>query len=163
MATGIRESVNLFEPKQIDVTDLKSGYTAYYPTNLLNESAAPIEFIIPATNDAYLNLKDSFLYLRIRVLDSSGEVIAANTAISITNFPIASLFEKAETYFNDKLVNTLHNYGYLGYLAVLLCKGKEEKKASLLNGSWVTDSLGTATEKNVGYGERIKHLEKSKS
>jgi len=52
MTTGMRESFNLFEPKQIDVTDVKSGYTAYYPTISLNESAAPIEFIIPATNDA---------------------------------------------------------------------------------------------------------------
>jgi len=110
-----------------------------------------------------LNLKDSFLYLRIRVLDASGKEIANNAAISITNFPIVSLIEKAETYFNDKLVSTLHNYGYLEYLAVLLGKGKEEKKASLLNGLWVTDSLGTATVKNVGYGERLKFLEKSKS
>ena len=117
----------------IESTVFQDVFPAYTPT------ASSMEFVIRGSNDYYLDLNDTTLYLKVKLSRPAAytpppvpEGSPAGTLpiphehvrekqCFMENLPIATLFSKVSLYLNDTLVEGSHSlYPYKGMLLTML-------------------------------------------
>ena len=86
---------------------------SYHPINSIAQSA-PIEFEIPAAGEEYLDLCNSMLYVRLKVVQPNGTANLANDAkVAPVNLFLQSLFSQVDVSLNGTPVMTASDtYGY---------------------------------------------------
>ena len=111
----------LFDEPSIQ-TDIKRNFnTQHYPkTNIT--PGAPIEFEISKTPNEYINLANTRLNLKIKIVKTDGTAWdAAKDSVAFENLPIASLFEDVFLYLNGtQIQGGQHMYPYNAYLSTLI-------------------------------------------
>ena len=134
-------------PIQIGVVD---DYLVRTGPKLGPESGGPLEFLIPASGDDYLDLFHCYLYLQCRVLKDDGTAIESlktdathseDSSVGPVNLLFHSLFRQLYLVMNHALVATSGDtYPYRAYLTMLLSCGRDAKETWLrhLEG-WFTD------------------------
>ena len=117
------------------------------------ESGGPLEFLILASGDDYLNLSHCYLYLKCRVLKDNGSPIESlkadatrgeDSSVGPVNLLFHSIFRQVDLVMNDALVASSGNtYPSRAYLTTLLSYGCDAKETWLrhLEG-WYTDENG---------------------
>jgi hypothetical protein len=81
----------------------------------------------------YLDLAESYLYIRAKVVNADGTAIGAEENISTSNFFIHSLFQYIEVYINGVVVSSKNYCMYIAYLLAQLSFSKQYKEEQLLN------------------------------
>ena len=140
---NVRSNVDFFAKAPIDVTSVASEYVPYYSVNDVENESAPLEIQIRGTPQNYIDLKGSFLCLKVKIVRSdktkvnnflNGEIKkkAADwkdsdpkweypeDQITPVNMWLYSLFETMEIWMNGKLMSVKTNQHYISYLKVLL-------------------------------------------
>ena len=56
------------------------------------EESGSIEFLIENTTDHFLDLRQSYLNIKLKVVSSDGSNLAADAKASLVSYPIAPLF-----------------------------------------------------------------------
>jgi hypothetical protein len=93
-------------------TSVESGiYVEYHSVSSIRDGA-PIKFDVTASGDDYIDLADSFLYARAKIIRANGDKLdAADTAEPVKNF-LHSLFSQVDISLNGTLIassmNTQH-------------------------------------------------------
>lgn len=129
----------------------------YRPVSALTDTS-PIEFIIPASNEEYLDLSHTTLHLLVRINTS-----AENQNVGPVNNFLHSMFSQVDVFLNQRNVcPPSSHYGYRSYIEKLLNYGYEAKQTHLQTDMWFKDIAGqfdtiTNTEAggvNTGYQSR---------
>ena len=85
------------------------------------DSGGPIEFMLPGTGDAYLNIANTYLLIRAKVVRRVDTDLAADTQVVPVNNWLHSLFSQVDVYLNDTLVTPSSNtYPFRAYVETLL-------------------------------------------
>ena len=80
--------------------------------------------MIPGTGDAYLDLANTYLLIRAKVVRGDGTDLAADTQVAPVNNWLHSLFSQVDVYINDTLVTPSSNtYPFRAYVETLLSYG----------------------------------------
>ena len=109
----------------------ESQWTEHFPISSLNNNA-PIEFIIPPQTEKWTDLSQSYLYIKLKVKNQTGENLEADVNVSPVNNFFHCLFSSIDLYLNNKLVtNNTDTYPYRAYIENLLSYSKESKKNTL--------------------------------
>jgi len=117
-------------------------YVDYHAINTLAEGA-PIEFEIPAAGEEYMELCNSMLYVRLKVIQQNGNNLAADAVVSPVNLFLQSLFSQVDISLNGTLVTTASDtYGYRAYIEMLLSYGDDAKKTQLTSSLYYKDEVG---------------------
>lgn len=120
----------------------------FRPISALTETS-PIEFIIPASSEEYLDLSHTTLHLNIRI----NPTVAGQVVGPINNF-LHSMFSQVDVYLNQRNVcPPSSHYGYRSYIEKLLNYGYEAKKTHLQTDMWYNDTAGemdTITDTDAG-------------
>ena len=137
-----RSELELFEIPPTQTSIEESRYEQFYPLTSLDRNT-PIEFKIVAAQDEYLDLFQSQLYLKARIVDSSGAALprartgnppalADKTLVFPVNYFPASYFSRVECYINSKPVGNSENlYPYRSYMENTLAYMQDVKQTSL--------------------------------
>jgi hypothetical protein len=90
-------------------TSIESGiYVEYHPVSSIRDGA-PIKFDVTASGDDYIDLADSFLYARAKIIRANGDKLdAADTAEPVKNF-LHSLFSQVDISLNGTLIASSMN------------------------------------------------------
>ena len=162
MATLVHPSSAESTTSQLDLfsvplsqTSLEDGsFTEYHPVSVLT-STGPIEFTISAENSNYIDLANSFFYVRASVTTSNGDDLAKTAEIAPECNFLHTLWSQVDVYLNGLLVTQSNNNNpYRAYIENLLSFGQEAKNSQLSallwhrNTSRHFDSCATA---NKGY------------
>ena len=147
----------------------ESQWTEHFPISSLNNNA-PIEFIVPPRTEKWTDLSQSYLYIKLKVKNQTGENLEADVNVSPVNNFFHCLFSSIDLYLNNKLVtNNTDTYPYRAYIENLLSYSKESKKTHL-NASdlWEKDTPGQLgavdiTGENKGMTARNSHIAQSVS
>ena len=92
-----------------DADEYRRGSLGRTPTFDISRLVGPIEFVIPGTGDAYLDLANTHLLIRAKVVRGVGTDLAADTPVApVNNWP-HSLFSQVDVYLNDTLVTPSSN------------------------------------------------------
>lgn len=146
-----------------------SQWSEHFPISSLNNNA-PIEFIIPPQTERWTDLSQSYLYIKLKVLNQDGTDLANDVNVSPVNNFLHSLFSTIDVYLNNKLItNNSDTYPYRAYIENLLSFNKESKTTHLKGGDlWISDTPGkfeitNLSQQNEGLDERNKVMAGSKS
>ncbi len=178
---SVRSELELFTVKPTQTSIEETSYQSFHPITTLDRGN-PLEFRLISSDTDYLDLNDSVLYLKARILDENGETISTDLdegryptkaiVFPINNF-IGSYFKQVEVYANGKQIgssNTL--YGYRAYLETLLSFDDAAKQEQLEIGGFYKDitsfedhgaTIQTGTSDNKGAVSRFKWVEGSKT
>ena len=124
MATLVHPSSTESTTSQLDLfsvppsqTSLENeNFTEYHPVFVLT-STRPIKFTVSAENSNYIDLANSFLYVRASVTASDGENLAKDVQIAPECNFLHTLRLQIDVYLNGLLVmQSNNNYPYRAYI-----------------------------------------------
>ena len=164
---GVTSELDIFAvpPTQKSIED--GRWVEHQPLTSL-DSGGPIEFVIPGTGDAYLDLANTYLLIRAKVVRGVGTDLAADTPVAPVNNWLHSLFSQVDVYLNDTLVTPSSNtYPFRAYVDTVLSYGAEAKNTQLTSQLWYKDTAGhmdatTVDGGNTGLIERQRHIAESR-
>ena len=106
-------------------------------------STGPIEFMVSAENSNYIDLANSFLYVRASVTRSNGADLAKTAEIAPKCNFLHTLWLQVDVYLNGLLVTqSNNNYPYRVYIENLLSFGQEAKNSQLSALLWHHNTSG---------------------
>ena len=149
---GVKSELDLFAVPPTQTSIEHGGWIEHQPITSL-DSGGPIEFVVPGAGDAYIDLANTYLLVRAKVVRGVGTDIADDTPVAPVNNWLHSLFSQVDVHLNDTLVTPSSNtYPFRAYVETLLSYGAEAKKTQLTSQLWYKDTAGhmEATQENGG-------------
>ncbi len=153
-----KTELSLFDPIPVQTSVTSASFVDYYPISDIKRNT-PIEFNIPGTQDDYIDLNDTALYISLRVTDEAGKDLVAADLVAPTNFTAHSLFKDVSLALNDSIVSGGDNlYAYKAVMNNLLLMDQATKNTQLR-------ALGYCQEEqfDVLNAKRVKWIAKSKN
>ena len=124
---GVKSELDIFAVPPTQTSIENGRWVEHQPLTSL-DSGGPIEFVIPGTGDAYLDLANTYLLIRAKVVRGVGTDLAADTPVAPVNNWLHSLFSQVDVYLNDTLVTPSSNtYPFRAYVHTVLSYGAEAK------------------------------------
>ncbi|GFN84138.1 hypothetical protein PoB_001064400 [Plakobranchus ocellatus] len=122
-------------------TSLESGqFVEHFPVVALAQGA-PIEFIIRGTGEEYLDLSNTFLNIRAKVVKADGKDLEEGVNAVPVNYWLHSLFSQVDITLNDTLITPSQNtYPYRAYIETVLNYGRDAKKGHLTAAMFYRDT-----------------------
>jgi hypothetical protein len=104
---------------------------------------------VNATGEEYLDLANSLLHVRAKIVKANGEDLeAANTVGPVNNF-LHSLFSQVDVSLNGTLITSSTNtYAYRAYIETLLSYGSDAKSSQLMSALFYKDEAGKMDKPN---------------
>ena len=143
----------------------------YHPVISLSDDG-PIEFKVSGSGKEFLNVAQSYLYLKVKVSKADGTNLDGASKVGIANYPIASLFNQVDVILGGKLISSATNtYAHRSILEVLLKCDKEAAESLLGCRLFCKDTAGQTEEMditadpvlNTGLGTRSEWTKTSKT
>ena len=139
---GVKSELDLFAVPPTQTSIEHGGWIEHQPITSL-DSGGPIEFVVPGAGDAYIDLANTYLLVRAKVVRGVGTDIADDTPVAPVNNWLHSLFSQVDVHLNDTLVTPSSNtYPFRAYVETLLSYGAEAKKTRHIAGSRVVEMMG---------------------
>lgn len=154
----------LFDEQDIQTDIIGNTLVDYHPLTSLS-TGGPIEFHVPGSVDEYIDLADTQLLVRVKIVKKDGSAIDVSTdKVCLVNQAISSLFQDVFLTIGDTQVEGgQHCYAYNGYLSSLLQFHPSAKKTHMQAWGWNEDTPGQFdSDKNEGIQFRSKETDKSK-
>ena len=132
--------LELFKRPAVQSDILNGKFEKIYPIAKLEDSG-PIEFLIENATDHFLVLRQNYLNIKFKVVNSDGSNLAADAEAGLVNYPIASLFQQVDVLLNGNLISSSTNtYAYRAMLEVLLGYDHGAKNSYLAMGLYSKDT-----------------------
>ncbi|GFX03445.1 uncharacterized protein F54H12.2 [Trichonephila clavipes] len=127
----VKSELNLFLAPPTQTVIEKGQWVQFHPiTNVAD--GGPIEFLIPGSGDAYLDLSQTQLHVRAKIFKSDGKVITNENKVGPVNLFLHSLFSQVDVCLNERTVSSSNNtYPYRAIIETLLNHGYDSKTSQL--------------------------------
>ena len=138
--SGVKSELDLFAVPPTQTSIEEGGWIEHQPLTSLY-SGGTIEFALPGTGDAYIDIANTYLLVRAKVVRGIGTDIAGDTPVAPVDKWLHSLFSQVDVYLNDTLVTPWSNtYTFRAYVETLLSYGAEAKTTQLSSQLWYKDT-----------------------
>ena len=157
MTQCVHSGLDLFESPVLQTAITHGEYVEYRPLAAL-EATTPVEFAISGGSE-FLDLSNSFLRLRAKILAPDGSRVPGGRNVVPMNLTLHTLFSDVAVYLNTVQVSTPSGcYAYQAYLQTLLSYSPATKESQLESAMWYADSGGhleeVSEENNSGMLKR---------
>lgn len=126
----VRAETDLFSESGYDVSITSSAASEYHPISTLSDSLAPLEFSIQSNDFQYIDLCETKLYIRARILDGKGAAITNAAIVAPVNNALHTIFQQCSVFLNEVNITPSSNqYAYRAYIETLLAYNKDFKKS----------------------------------
>ena len=104
--------LELFKRPVVESDIVNGKFKKFYPITKLKDSG-PTQFLIENAADHSLDLRQSYLNIKFKVMNSDGSNLAADAKAGLINYPIASLFQQLDVLLNGDLrSSSTYTYSY---------------------------------------------------
>ena len=155
---SVHTGLDLFAlpPTQTAVQD--GLWVEYHPLATL-AAGAPIEFAVSGATADYIDLSNTYLYVKAKVLRQDGTNPPADAVFAPVNYWLHSLFSQVDVLLNNTLVTPSENtYPYRAYIESTLNYGREAKTTHLTSALYYQDTASQMNslnaDNNAGFRER---------
>ena len=146
----------IFDKKGI-LSDIQRSYVVdHYPVSTLS-SDGPIEFSIPGSSEDYINVGNTKLYVRFKVVHADGSDLDQTTDIvGLNNLAIATLFSNGSLHLGDtQIEGGSSDYPYRAYFQTVMQFTPDAQKSTMPVMGWYKDQAGKFDDKaNTGFVKR---------
>lgn len=167
-----KSEIDLFTVPPLNTSMERGGYVNYLPVSSITEQG-PLEFNINGSNEEYIDLGRTYLYLKVQVTTNDGANLEADAKVGPVNLFFHSLFSQVNVHLRDALVSpSVNTYPYKAYLETLLSYGEDAKNTQLTSELWCADQgnfnnhdpyQGADDLKNIGLARRATYIAGSKN
>lgn len=150
--------VELFDPIPKQIVLDKAQWVDFHPVNNVN-SDGPIEFIINGSTDEFLDLSNTMLQVRVKLVNgqNSNNLTDVDVVGPVNNW-LHSLFSDVTlTVAGTVVEGGDQHYAYKSYLTNLLSHNKGSKATQLQACGWFKDTgeqMNVGTAANSGFTKR---------
>jgi len=157
MISCTKSELLIFNPVPVQSSMISSSWVDFH-TLSTTIGDGPLEFNVSASQEEYLDLNDTGLYVRLRV-DTTGNEADAIT-IGPANYLLHSLFQDVSLKLNDTVVQGGDQmYAYKSVLNSMLLFDADTKKTQLRACGYYKDEAGKYDDKTgTGFVERSKWI-----
>jgi len=136
--SAISSEFDIFAHKPVKTSLLGTIETVYKPIATVDRN--DLEILIPADKDNYIRL-DIQLYVRGKLVSSSGNNVDVTDHTAVTNNLLHSLFSQCTVVLNyTTITQSSEHYNYRSYLETLLSYGTDAAATHLTNAYWYRDT-----------------------
>lgn len=153
--------LDLFSTPPTQSTYDKIQWVDYHPVNPIKEDS-PLEFVIPASGSQYINLNQTYLHIKLKVVKADGTDMEIDDKVAPINEVLHSLWSHVEILLQQKLINvSTTNYGYKSLMETLLSYDTNAKNTRLQSEGFFKDTSGVMdandplTGGNAGLAKRF--------
>lgn len=151
----VSSQLDLFQGQCKQISQEKNVYVAHFPLATL--SSAQVEFNV-SPSPMYTDLSDTRLYLKLRVVNGDGTVLADDVQVTPVNMLQHALFRKVDVYVGGRLITqSSDTYPWKAALETMLNFGKNAKETQLESIFFFKDDVD-----NTGMGRRFEKTRGSK-
>lgn len=131
----LRENLDVFEEIVYDVSVTNTSVATYYPLHSVESKNTPIVFEIAGTDVHYLNLAETKLEIRGKIVNEDGsDIRKVNdrnvTAYALVNNSLHSMLKSATCHIQETEITPKTGfYPYRAYIETVLGKGKDYNKS----------------------------------
>jgi len=140
-----KSEFDYFLPIPTQTSIVRTFLREYTPLSAL-QHGAPIEFAVAGTENLYMDLNQSYIYIKCKITKADKTAIAAADKVGPINLTLHSLFSDMDLELCGKQVsdNSGH-YCYRALLEELLSYGQDVKETQLQAALWFKDTAGQMT------------------
>ena len=158
---GVDTGLSIFKPRKYELGIDNDIKIEYYPLASIQKSKC-IEFMIPASNSLYFELKKNSLRMKVKLTESDGKKPADTKRIAFTNGPGFSLFRQVDVELQQKLISSEigTHYAYKGILDNLVFLPNEFVSTGARRYLYTKDTAGamnSTTVTNAGFVVRYEY------
>lgn len=160
----IKSELDLFYVPPTNTSIESGGWGVHHPVSVVDDNDGPLEFIIPATENDYIHLNKTLLYLQVEFIKSGVKLESNDSEVfAPVNNLASSLFSQIDVSLKNESIETSNTtYAYKAYITDLLNYGEDAKKSVLQSGMFFKDTSGqmestevdTNKDRNHGYVAR---------
>jgi hypothetical protein len=162
----VRSELSLFDEPPVDVSIINSYYSEYFPLNAVSDKSSPIQFFVPGSDQHYVDLRETRLFVRGKIVRVNGSALAVDEVVAPINNLLHSLFSQCTISLNETQITSPNMYyAFRAYLETLLGYGKEFKKSQAQCAMYFRDKDVENTDATVedGYKKRYDLCKESKT
>lgn len=149
-------SLNFQSVPPSDISVLNTSYETFWPVFNPSDTSV-VEYFLPASSSHYTDLKDTFLYLRLKVTDKEGKALLTDSSTAPGNMIFSSLFNNVELLLNNvSISNNSNNYSYSAYLNRMLNSTKDDDESLKCEGYYKQTTNTAVDSSNNGYKSLLK-------
>lgn len=140
----VKSELDLFSLPATQTSIENGKWVQYKPISSLTDDS-PIEFVVPGQGDEYIDLANTMINIKARILKPDGTKLndAVDKNVGPVNNWLHSLFSQVDLYVNQKLVSPQNNtYAYRAYIETVLNYDEGAKTSHLTCALWYDDEAG---------------------
>jgi hypothetical protein len=119
-ASGHSDSLALFQLPPTDTAIEKREWIEFRSVSQLN-SDSTLEFNIPGSSMNYIDLKESRLHLKVRILKEDGHPIVPQDKVALANLPLHAFWRQVDVSIQQRIISSVGtHYPYKAYIDLLL-------------------------------------------
>ncbi|KAJ8044025.1 hypothetical protein HOLleu_11365 [Holothuria leucospilota] len=155
-------STGVVPPTQTSI--VKGNWIQYHPLTNITDTG-PIQFTVQGSIDDYIDLSQTILHVRAKIVQGNGEDIENDANVGPANLMLQTLFSEVDVSLNDRLVTPSTNtYPYRAILETLLSYGPDAKESQLTGSLFYKDTAGKMDSCNPNAAvEVVNHGLKARS
>ena len=136
----LKSELDIFSLPMTQTSMECGGYVEYNPISSIGDGT-PIEFDINGSGQDYIDLANTQIYVKAKIVTANGGNIADDAGVGPINNFLHSLFTEVDIKVNGTMVTSPNNtYAYRAYLENLLTYGKDAKKSQLQASMYYKDT-----------------------
>ncbi|GFT20817.1 uncharacterized protein F54H12.2 [Trichonephila clavipes] len=162
-----KSELNLFTLPPTQTVIEKGQWIQFHPIANVTDGG-PVEFLISGSGEDYLDLSQTQLYVKAKILKNDGKVLTDDDKIGPVNLFLHSLFSQVDISLNGRNVSSSNNtYPYRAILETILNHGYDSKTSQLSSEIYYKDTAGRMNiydddkEPNEGFNKRASLFKKS--
>ena len=158
-----KSEVDLFVKRPVQTVMERGGYLDVHPLNTVSTDSGPIEFHIAGSPDEYVDLNDTGLYLRVKIMEGTDALEDGDKIYPVNNF-MHSIFSNVSLIIGDTQVEGgVHMYPYRAYLSNLLLFNADVKDDGALRASGFAKDISAKMEleTNDANAERLAYFKET--
>jgi hypothetical protein len=155
------------------VTTMANGqWVEHFPISSL-EDHSPVEFDIKGNGEDYIDLAQTYLYVKVKIIQGNGANLEADAKVGPINNFLHSMFSEIDMSLNGKLVTSSTGlYPYRAYFENLMYSKTSKDTQLESRVLWSKDAASKFNEHdstkdddvgNAGYNHRAKIVSESKT
>ncbi|GFU27677.1 uncharacterized protein F54H12.2 [Trichonephila clavipes] len=165
-----KSELNLFALPPTQTVIERGHWVQFHPIANVSDGG-PIEFVISGSGEEYLDLSQTQLYVREKILKSDGRLITEENKVGPVNLFLYSLFPQVDISLNERIISSSSNtYAYRAIIETLLNHGYDSKISQLTSEVYYKDTAGRMNiydeddkDPNEGFNKRVSLFKKQRN
>ena len=155
-----KSELELFSLPPTQTVIERGQWVEFHPLANVSDGG-PLEFNISGSGEEYLDLSQTHLYIKAKILNNDGTVLKEKAKVGPVNLFLHSMFSQVDISLNERLVSSSNNtYPYRAMIEKLLNHGFDVKTSQLSSELFFKDTAGfmnvfdPAETTNEGFNKR---------